>query len=165
MILGVLAGVYIGKELNEALFKNLMSVIIIISVIIMVWWERSHKKVPEKIWFAGITGTAAGFTTMVGNLAGAFANIYFLAMRIPKQEFIGTAAWLFFMVNLFKVPFHVFSWKTIDRASLFQDLYLAPLVVVGFFIGVRIVSWFNDQSYRNFILIVTAIAALVLLLK
>ncbi len=163
MILGVLSGVMIGKNLNEELFKNLMSIIIIISVIIMVWWERSQKNIPQKMWFAGLTGTAAGITTMVGNLAGAFANIYFLAMRIPKHQFIGTAAWLFFIVNLFKVPFHIFSWETIDSTSLLQDAYLAPIVVIGFFIGVKIVSWFNEKAYRNFILLVTAIAALILL--
>ncbi|GLR16124.1 sulfite exporter TauE/SafE family protein [Portibacter lacus] len=165
MILGVLIGVFVGKDLDEFLFKKMMSVIIIISVIIMVWWERSKKQIPQKMWFAGLTGTAAGFTTMIGNLAGAFANIYFLAMRIPKEQFIGTAAWLFFIVNVFKIPFHVFSWKTINPTSLMYDLYLAPFVVIGFFIGVKIVSYFNDQAYRNFILIVTAVAAIILLIR
>ena len=165
MILGVLLGVFIGKDLDEIVFKKVMSIIIIVSVIIMVWWERSKKKVPEKLWFAGLTGTAAGFTTMLGNLAGAFANIYFLAMRIPKQQFIGTAAWLFFIVNLFKVPFHVFAWETITLTSLKINLYLAPIVIVGFFIGVKIVSYFNDKAYRNFIMIVTALAAILLLIK
>ena len=165
MLIGVVAGTFAGKDLDELVFKKIMSVIILVSVIIMVWWEKGKKKVPQQLWFAGLTGISAGFTTMLGNLAGAFANIYFLAMRIPKQQFIGTAAWLFLIVNLFKVPFHVFSWKTIDKSSLVNDLYLAPLVVIGFFIGVRIVSFFNDQSYRNFILIVTALAALILLIK
>jgi uncharacterized membrane protein YfcA len=165
MIIGVLLGTFVGKDLDEVVFKKAMSVIIILSVIVMVWWERSKKQVPQQLWFAGLTGISAGFTTMLGNLAGAFANIYFLAMRIPKQQFIGTAAWLFFIVNLFKVPFHIFSWKTIDKTSLINDLYLAPIVVIGFFIGVRIVSYFNDKAYRNFILIVTALAAILLLFK
>jgi len=165
MILGVLLGVFVGKDLDETIFKKVMSVIILVSVVIMIWWERSKKKVPEKLWFAGLTGTAAGFTTMLGNLAGAFANIYFLAMRIPKEQFIGTAAWLFFIVNLFKVPFHVFSWETITFSSLKINLYLAPIVVIGFFIGVKIVSYFNDKAYRNFILVVTAFAAILLLIK
>lgn len=165
MIFGVILGVYTGKDLDALIFKKVMSVIVISSVLIMIWWEKSKKKVPQKLWFAGLTGTAAGFTTMLGNLAGAFANIYFLAMRIPKQQFIGTAAWLFFIVNLFKVPFHVFTWKTISSKSLIYDLYLAPVVVVGFFIGVKIVSYFNDKGYRNFILIVTALAAILLIIK
>lgn len=165
MLIGVILGTIVGKDLNEVVFKKAMSIIILASVVVMVWWEQGNKKVPQQLWFAGLTGISAGFTTMLGNLAGAFANIYFLAMRIPKQQFIGTAAWLFFIVNLFKVPLHIFSWETINRSSLTTDLYLAPIVVLGFFIGVKIVSFFNDKAYRNFILIVTALAAILLLFK
>ena len=62
--------------------------------------------------FSTIMGSLAGITTMIGNLAGPFANLYFLAVRI-QNEFIGTSAWLF-LINIFKVPFHVLSWKTIN---------------------------------------------------
>ena len=165
VIVGVIVGAVIGKEINDLLFKKLMSVIIIISVIIMFWWEKGNRNVPQNKIFASITGTLAGFTTMIGNLAGAFANIYFLAMKIPKDQFIGTAAWLFFIVNIFKLPFHIFSWKTINSGSLLNDLYLAPIVIIGFIIGVKLVSLINEKAYRNFILIVTALTALLLLIK
>tara|TARA_Y100000592_G_scaffold66548_1_gene103445 strand:+ start:244 stop:396 length:153 start_codon:yes stop_codon:yes gene_type:complete len=32
--------------------------------------------------------------------------VYLLSMRLPKNEFIGTAAWFFLVINIFKVPFH-----------------------------------------------------------
>src|SRR5690606_41458311 len=41
----------------------------------------------------------AGLCTMIGNLAGSLTNIFFLAMRLPKNEFVGTAAWLYFITN------------------------------------------------------------------
>ena len=69
-------------------------------------------------------GLAAGFTTMLGNLAGAFANIYFLAMRLPKNNFIGTAAWVFLVINFFKLPFQAFYWHNITGATLYVDLLL-----------------------------------------
>lgn len=163
MVLGVLVGVYIGQEIDDLLFKKLMSVIIIISVIMMFWWEKGNRKVPQNRLFATITGSLAGFTTMIGNLAGSFANIYFLAMKIPKDQFIGTAAWLFFIVNFFKVPFHIFSWKTINSESLLTDLYLIPFVIVGFVLGVKLVSMINEKAYRNFILLVTALTAILLI--
>ncbi len=165
MITGVLVGAFVGRDLDEFLFKKMMSIIIIFSVFIMFWWERKARKVPQKLWFAGITGTFAGFTTMVGNLAGAFSNIYFLAMRIPKDQFIGTAAWLFFIINLIKVPFHIFSWHTINENSLRNDLLLIPFVIVGFLVGVKIVSLFKDRIYRLFILFMTAFAAIILLIQ
>lgn len=166
MVFGVIVGVIIGKDMDELVFKKWVSVIIIVSVILMFWWESKPKRrVPTNWWFAGLTGTMAGFTTMIGNLAGAFADLYFLAMRIPKDQFIGTAAWLFFIINLFKVPFHVFSWKTMNLYSLTMDVYLFPLVIIGFFFGVKVVALFKEKGYRRFILIMTALAAIVILFR
>ena len=102
MIAGVLFGTYVGKGMPEEIFKKGMATIILISVLIMFAWERYDKsKIPDTLWFTGSMGFAAGLTTMIGNLAGAFSNIFFLASRIPKVEFIGTAAWMFFFINLF----------------------------------------------------------------
>ena len=166
MIAGVLVGVYIGKDLPEDLFKKGMAITILISVVIMFAWEKydwSH--IPNKLWFAGSMGFTAGFTTMIGNLAGAFTNIFFLALRIPKNAFIGTAAWLYFIINLFKLPFHVFSWGTVNMDSLKTDLMLVPAVIVGFVLGIRIVELFKERQYRNFILIMTGIGAIVMLFR
>ncbi|MHA7057646.1 sulfite exporter TauE/SafE family protein [Aquimarina sp. M1] len=166
MIAGVLVAVFVGKDLSEEIFKKGMAIIIIISVIIMFLWERyEQKNIPNTIWFAGSTGLLAGFTTMIGNLAGAFSNIFFLATRIPKNEFIGTAAWLFFIINLVKLPFHIFSWKTVTQQSILTDLYLIPGVLVGFIIGLKVVKQFKDHQYRKFILIMTAIGGIVILLR
>lgn len=132
----------------------------------MFFWERYEgKSIPDNQLFAGSMGFSAGFTTMIGNLAGAFSNIFFLAMRIPKNEFIGTAAWLYFIVNIFKLPFHIFSWETINKETLINDLYLIPGVIIGFIVGIKIVAKFKDTHYRTFILIMTAIGALVMLLR
>ena len=166
VIIGVLIGVVVGKDLPEELFKKGLAGIILVSVVLMFAWERyDQSQVPKKWWFAGSIGLAAGFTTMIGNLAGAFANIFFLATRLPKNEFIGTAAWLFFIVNVFKLPFHIFSWGTIDLQTLETDLYLIPGVIIGFIAGIKLIERFQDRHYRQFILIMTAIGAVVMLLR
>jgi len=108
-------------------------------------------------------GTLAGFTTMVGNLAGAFSNIYFLAMRIPKNTFIGTAAWLFFIINSFKVPFHIWSWGTINESSILKSLELIPFVILGLIFGVILVKKINDNTFRKLILFLTAFGGILIL--
>ena len=110
-------------------------------------------------------GYAAGFTTMVGNLAGAFSNIYFLAMRLPKEQFIGTASWLFCIINLIKLPIHIFIWKTISFDTLLIDLKLMPFIVIGFLLGVRLLKNTSEKLFRQLILILTAVGAVVLFLR
>jgi len=166
MILGVLIAVWIGKDLPEVVFKRWMGIVILISVVVLFWWDWKGSKVniSDSWWVSGVTGIAAGFATMIGNLAGAFANMYFLATRLPKNEIIGTAAWLFFIINILKVPFHIWSWKTIDISTLTIDLMLVPSIFVGFWLGLKVVALINERYYRYFLLIATALGAISILL-
>ena len=166
MLFGIVIGVIIGKDLPERLFKIAMVAIIFISLGLMVYWDvRKSKTVPKHWTFASGSGILAGLTTMIGNMAGPFTNLYFLMLRLPKNEFVGTAAWLFFITNLFKVPFHVFVWKTITAETLLLNLKIFPALLVGFFVGVKVLKYIKDSLYRKFILAVTAIGAIAILLK
>ncbi|WP_350286689.1 sulfite exporter TauE/SafE family protein [uncultured Croceitalea sp.] len=166
MVLGILIGVVIGKDLPEQQFKIGMVALILISLAIIVYWDRrTSKTVPTHWTFAGGTGIMAGISTMVGNLAGAFTNLFFLAMRLPKNEFVGTAAWLFLITNLFKLPFHLFVWKTISTESLSINLRLLPAILIGLFVGVRLVKLISEKQYRRFIIIVTVIGAVAILFR
>lgn len=166
MMVGILMGVYVGKDLDEHLFRKLMALIIIFTVIMMIAMEfRKTTTIPGNKLFVIVTGLAAGFTTMLGNLAGAFANIYFLAMRMSKNDFIGTAAWLFLVINLFKLPFQVLYWKNITAATLHTDLILLPALIAGFWAGLKIVSRIKDDSYRKVVIVLTFLGAIVILFK
>lgn len=166
MIIGILFGVYLGKDMNEALFRKIMAVIILITILIVLLMERRKStEVPQHPLFAITTGLSAGFTTMLGNLAGAFANLYFLAMRMPKNNFIGTAAWLFLCMNLFKLPFQVFYWKNINVQSMKTGLVLIPILALGFWIGIKIVDRIKDDSYRKLVIFLTLIGSVLMLLR
>ncbi|UOY09013.1 sulfite exporter TauE/SafE family protein [Muricauda sp. SCSIO 64092] len=166
MALGILTGVILGKDLPERLFKVAMVTIIFVSLGLLVFWDiRKSKTVPRHWTFASGSGILAGLTTMIGNMAGPFTNLYFLMLRLPKNEFVGTAAWLFFITNLFKVPFHVFVWKTISAETLVLNLKLFPALLLGFVVGAKVLKFINDSLYRKFILVVTAIGAIAILLK
>jgi uncharacterized protein len=163
--IGVVAGTIAGSHLNDEIFKSLMAVIIIISVAIMIWLERGHKEdVPHYPGFALLMGIAGGFTSMIGNLAGAVMAVYLLAMRLPKNAYIGTVAWFFMVTNWFKVPFHVFAWKTISLNTLFLDLTTIPAIAMGAYAGILLVQRIPEQTYRWFIIGTTLVAAVFMLL-
>ncbi len=166
MVVGVLIGVWFGNDISEQLFKQIMAVFILATVAVMVIMERKkNKNIPTNKLFSNGMGLLSGITSMIGNLAGAFASIYFLAMRLPKNEFIGTAAWLFFIINVFKLPFHIFIWKTVTAETILLNVFLIPGVLLGFFVGIQLVKLIHNDLYRNFILAVTAIGAITILLS
>lgn len=166
IVIGILIGVFIGNDLDENTFKIGMALIILVSVLMMYWWDRRKSRLVPTHWaFAGVVGIIAGITTMIGNLAGAFSNIYFLAMRVPKNEFIGTAAWLFLIINILKLPFHIWSWGTITTDTLLIDLKLLPGILIGVFLGVRLVKIIKEDFYRKMILVLTALGAILILFR
>jgi uncharacterized membrane protein YfcA len=161
---GIIIGVVTGDVIDEGHFRYLLGAIIIAMLVLLIYNDlKKSDRIPDNRFFAGIMGLAGGFATMVGNAAGPVFSIYLLSMRLPKREFIGTGAWFFFIINLSKVPFHVFTWNTMTVNTLAVDLVLLPLIIVGMFAGIRLVNWFSEGFYRYFVIIMTFIAAMAML--
>lgn len=159
---GVIVGTLIGSYFNDSVFKMVMAIIIVVSVIIMLWLEKwgTSENIPKQKSFVVATGIAGGFTSMVGNLAGSVMSVYLLSIRLRKNEFIGTTAWFFLVVNWFKVPFHVFVWHTITIETVLFDLFTLPLIIFGAYLGILIVKRLTETMYRWFIIGMTLIAAI-----
>jgi uncharacterized protein len=159
---GIVVGTITGTYINDQIFKLMMAITILVSVVIMLWLERLGQpdKIPKHKSFAIATGIAGGFTSMVGNLAGSVMSVYLLSVRLPKNAFIGTTAWFFLVVNWFKVPFHVFAWHTISWNTVWFDLTLLPLIMLGAWLGIIIVKALSETMYRWFIIVMTLVAAI-----
>lgn len=113
-------------------------------------------------WFAPTIGVLAGFTTLVANAAGPLMAIYLLAMRLPKMEFVGTGAVFFMLLNLFKVPFMV-NLGLITRESFALNLWLAPAVFLGAWLGRKLLVKIDQRLFENLALGLSAVAGVKLL--
>lgn len=165
-VVGVLVGLFVGNYVNDQQFKYMMAIIILGGLAIMIWREqkKSETAIPHNWLFSSIAGLLGGFSTMIGNAAGPVMAIYFLSMMLPKNSFIGTGAWFFLIINLFKIPFHVTVWKTIDMNTFTLDLAMFPAIMIGAYLGFKLVKYIPEKPYRIFIIVTTAIAAIRLFL-
>jgi len=148
-IIGILTGVFVGNQISDEYFQLLLGIVIISGALMTV----IKVDIKENKIFSIIVGFLGGFITMIGNAAGPIMSIYFLSMGFNKNKFIGTAAWFFLFVNLFKVPFHIFIWDTIDLNILLFDLSLFPLILIGALIGVWIVKKIPEKPYKIFVIV------------
>jgi len=164
--LGVGIGLWVGEVVNDVWFKNIIAVMVFVSIGLMLWKDRKKESnfFPDTWWFAATMGVLGGFATMIGNVAGPIFAIYLLAMHLPKNNFIGTQAWFFLIINISKFPLHIFVWKTIDWESLKLDLMLLPGIALGAFLGILLVRKISEKTYRAFVIIVTALSAFLLLI-
>jgi len=160
VVLGFLA---MGQLQGDRQFQRLIGAILLGMVAVHVWRQRSSARdadrIPHQAWFAALMGALAGFTTMVANAAGPVMILYLLSMRLPKMEFLGTGAWFFLTVNLFKVPFSR-RLDLITASSLMLDLKLAPLVIAGAILGRWLIGRVNQRLFEILALAFTTLAAL-----
>jgi uncharacterized membrane protein YfcA len=163
---GIIAGSVAGNFISDEVFRVIMVTTIFSSLAIMIWMEMGgREKVPDNIFLGIGAGFLGGFTSMIGNLAGTVMAVYFLSMRLPKNNFIGTAAWFFLVINWFKVPFHIWVWHTITIKSWLLALSLLPIILGGAYLGILLVKKMNDRTYRWFIVGMTMVAAIVMVFK
>ena len=163
---GIVAGSIAGNFISEEVFRIIMATTIFSSLAIMIWLEMGgREKIPDNILLGIGAGFLGGFTSMIGNLAGTVMAVYFLSMRLPKNNFIGPAAWFFLVINWFKVPFHVWVWHTINKDSWLLALVLVPIILGGAYLGIVLVKKMNDRTYRWFIVSMTFIAAIVMMFR
>jgi len=163
-VVGIGAGVAVGGRLSDDSFRFLLGGIILLLLGMMIWQDVQKKEphYPQAWWFAVVAGLAAGFTTMIGNAAGAITSIYLLSMRLPKNAFIGTAAWFFLIVNLLKVPLQVIFWKNISAATLTFDAIMVPAIAIGAALGIVAAGKIPEKAYRVFVIVMTGVAGVLL---
>jgi uncharacterized membrane protein YfcA len=163
---GIIAGLLTGKNISAVQFKHLIGILVIISLVVMMWMElkKSAKKdpVPHKAWFAVPFGIMGGFSTMIGNAAGPIMSVYLLSMGMPKNTYIGTTAWFFFIVNVSKMPLQIWGWQNITLKTLGFNVLLLPAIALGAFSGIWFVKLLPESTYRWFIVAATFISAIVL---
>ncbi len=106
-----------------------------------------------------VAGWATGLATMLANAAGAITAFYFLARRMDKMTFVGTAAWFFLVVNLSKVPFSL-QLGLITPASLKFDLLLLPVVALGAVAGRLLLRRVPQRTFEWITILLATAAAL-----
>jgi len=165
-VVGLLLALWVGKLVNDNQFKNLIAILVFLSIGLMLWQDKRKGKnlFPDKWWFAATMGILGGFATMIGNVAGPVFAIYLLAMHLPKNSFIGTSAWFFMIINFTKFPLQLFVWKNISLQTLTIDLITLPAIAIGAFLGFKVVKIIPEHTYRGFVIVITAISAFLLLL-
>ena len=167
--LGIVVGFLVMGRMDALMTQRLIGAILVVLMGVQLYRRqqaRRRQPPPETAqahpFWAALTGVSAGFTTMVANAAGPIMIVYLLAMRLPKLVFMGTSAWYFFVLNVFKVPFS-YSLGLINAASLTISLALIPFAVLGAISG-RVLIRYIDQSLFELLAIgLTLLAGLRLL--
>jgi len=151
--LGIVLGWLFLGQVDDLQLKRVIGVLIVGIVLYqLARWVQVQRRgqtsgPPRHFSFALAMGVIGGFATMIANAAGPFTAMYLMAMRLTKMEFVGTVAWFFLLVNLFKMPFAV-QLGLISLKSLQFNLVLVPAVLLGTWAGRWILRRIRQSTFE-----------------
>lgn len=162
MITGILLAVLVGGSLSESLYRSILGVILLALLGTMSFLEfrRDKLKIPSSPLVTGSIGVIAGFSSMIGNIAGPILSLFLLAKRLDKKLFLGTSAAIFLVVNAVKLPLHVFAWGTVNSRSLGMDAIALPFLFLGALAGKPLVAVIPEKGFRYFIMAIVLVGAI-----
>lgn len=150
--------------------KDLIGMVIGILVIVMLALHLLRNLLGEKltpkspVGMAG-TGVSAGFATTVSNAAGPIMQMYLAAHELPKEQFMGTIAWYFFIINAGKLPVYgLLSFLNpknpiVTGPSLLFNLEVFPAILVGAILGKWMLPKLSQKQFDGAVLVLAAIGA------
>jgi uncharacterized membrane protein YfcA len=139
-VLGVVLGWWLMPLIPAGLFTPVIGWIILALLLLTILQKCSSQLQeiaadhPAVSWPLGLL---AGVSTMLANAAGPAMTVYLLASRLPKYEFVGTAAWFFFFINnqilfqhlnsLFRMSNFVKFFRHVS--SIYKDIFSSRMFV------------------------------------
>lgn len=157
---GLALGSWTLRYISDEAMRPLLGAIVLILAALNVLRARlAPEKIPSGSAVAAPCGVTLGFTTQVANAAGPVAAIYFLAMKLPKEKYMGCSAWFFLIINWTKLP--IFLWEgRITMEALKIDLMMIPFLLIGAALGILLLSRMPQKLFENIIQVLVVLTAI-----
>ncbi len=119
---------------------------------------------PLRYILGSMVSVFGGFTTMIANNGGPSWVVYMMLFRLGKYHFLGTVAWVIFVLNAAKLPFGIqLGYVNADTLSL--NLLMIPFVLLGLFSGRWVLERISQSFFENLVQALALMGSLYLLIR
>ena len=170
VIIGITIGFFVFSRMDDAQVRFLIGFILLSMTAVHFYRKWARRKtsecdtLPQHPAFIGSAGVGSGFASMVANAAGPVAALYFIASGLPKYAYIGTTAWFFLLINIFKVPLMV-HLEIISLASLRFSANFMVFSVLGAMTAPFIVRHINQKVFEFLVWFFVVVGGLKLIIN
>ena len=155
-------GTYENFSVSSGLGATVQTVVLALMVVSFIHKRLKPDQIPSGRGFAAFFGILMGTTTQLANAAGPISSIYLLAMRLPKEKYLGCCAWYFLILNWIKLPIFVAEGR-ITWSSFQLDLCMIPFIIIGGALGIFLLRKLPQKIFEVIIQALVVVAALRLL--
>lgn len=150
---GCLVGIVAGWALAEFVrTEAVMAAVGLISVLFGLWrlWIERGGRIAAASnspdWMGTLFGVAAGFTSQIAHAGSPPYQMWVTPKKLPHQEFAGTHAVLFAMINWAKIPAYVVLGQ-FSPANLVISAWLIPVAIATTLAGVWVVRRMRGRLF------------------
>jgi hypothetical protein len=146
-LVGIVAGYFFMKQVDDITFRPILGGIIVSITVLAILRNKYNLSIkPENKILVACIGFLAGMFTLMANAAAPLITMYLVSQKMTKEEFVGTNAWFFFVVNLARIPFSIrLGIITLEHFKL--NLMLFPLVILGAAIGISLLKRIPQKTF------------------
>jgi uncharacterized membrane protein YfcA len=142
--------------------RTIGGIVLALMVLNFIRKSLAPEKIPSGVAWSGFYGILLGSTTQLANAAGPISSIYFLAMKLPKEKYLGCCAWFFLILNWIKVPVFAFEGR-VTVESVWLDIFMLPFLIAGGVLGIVLLKKLPQKIFETVVQLLVVIASLRLL--
>ena len=164
-VVAILGSYFLLDAFDDLTARRVIGAIILLMLILQLlreFYRQFLVSLPDSRIFRWISCILIGVSTMLANAAGPVYSIYALVHRMKKEDFMGVGARLFLFLNILKVPL-LGNLDLINAESLKLNVLLIPGLLVGIFLGRKMIHLVPQRVFEYLLYAFSLIAAVRLL--
>ena len=115
-------------------------------------------------WHGHLAGFVSGTGSALANAGGPTYTAYLLLLRtLSPRAFTATTLIYFAIGNIIRLP-SLMHEQVITLETIGSVIWLAPLVVVGVWLGRRFILWVDPFLFERLMILLLLIAGIVLII-
>lgn len=163
MMIAVIIGTWLGAKTLVGIDSNLLQIVVGTTVIVFSLVNLLQPKlaIPERhaLWISIIVGLIGGFFGGLTLFIGPTVIMFLVALRTPKDEFIGTVA-LVYLLGIIPTGITYVAEGVLRTEHIVPTLVACIPVFVGMLAGQWVRSRVNEVTFRKVLLIAMVVIGL-----
>lgn len=159
-VIGMVIASIFTNSISEDIFRKIIATIIIFSSILFFLKKYEHK-LTKLSWLFGVFGGASSY---LANVSGPIFNVYLLSYKQKEEDFIGTRAVFFTVINIIKLFMYIFIFKNINTFTITRGSVAIPTIFLGVFLAKKLLKIMNQKIFNTVVVLLGLIVAIKMLL-
>lgn len=163
VIAGSIPGIFFLKNTDSTVIKILFGFVIIAIGIEMYIREMKPKKTKQSKLVLLVIGLLSGVLCGLYGI-GALLGAYISRVTDDTKAFKANICMVFAIENTFRIALY-FAWGIFDMAAVKQVLVLAPVMLLGLFLGMLSSRFINDKIVKKLVILLLIVSGVLLIIN